>query len=105
MGGDDGGACRGGPGVIRRHAGGRGSAYTDHTHPLPCSDKSCNTDHETDSRQNSPATSSVAESDQDSGNDTTNDTTDTETTSEDDTRAVTVADGPANEVGVSLVTK
>jgi hypothetical protein len=47
----------------------------------------------------------VGESDEQINEYAEHDQTDTETTGEDDTRTVAIADGPANEVGVSLTTE
>lgn len=104
MGGDDDDAFRGEPYLVRWHAWVRWPAATYHTHPLPRSDQGCNTNHETNSRQHSPATSSVAECNYDGRNYTPNDSTNAKTTGKDHTRSVAVADAPANEVGVRLMT-
>lgn len=75
------------------------------THPFPSSDESCDTEHEADGGEHSPAPTSVAESDEDSGNNATNDAKNTEAASKDNTRAVSVANAPANEIGVCLMTE
>ena len=77
---------------------------TYHTHALPGSKECCNTKHEANGRKCSPASTSITESNEDRTDDTTKDAGNTKTTSEDDTRLIAVADGPSNEVGVSLMT-
>jgi len=47
----------------------------------------------------------VAESEEDGSNDAADDASNAKATSEGDTGSVAIADGPANEIGVSLVTK
>ena len=75
------------------------------THPLPGSDKGGNANHVSDQRQDTPSTSGTAEGDEDGSDKTEGDDRDTKTASKDDTRTVAVADGPANEVWVSLTTE
>lgn len=85
--------------------GENGRAATYDAHALPSSYQGCNADHETNCRQDSPAPPSVAESDEDSGNDATNNAAEPEAASEDYSWTVAVANGPADEIGVSLVTE
>ena len=64
-----------------------------------------NTKHEADGREDTPRTTSVAESDQDGSDKAAHNASNTKATSEDDTGLVSVADRPADEVWMSLVTK
>ncbi len=78
---------------------------TYHTHTLPGSDEGCNADHETNGRQNSPAPPGATQNDENSGKDARNNPTDSKTASENHTWSIAVADGPANEVGVRLMSQ
>jgi len=78
-------------------------AVQDNTHALPGGDERSDTDEPAKERKNAPAATSGRKSDDDVGNETGDYAKDTETTSKNNTRAVTVADGPADEVGVSLL--
>ena len=78
---------------------------TYHAHALPRGNEGRDTKHEKTGREHPPTSTSVAQSDQNSGNDTTDNASNTEATGEDDARPVAVANGPANEVGMGLVTE
>lgn len=77
-------------------------AVQDDAHALPGGDESGNADEPAKEGKDAPAATSRRESDDNVGNQTSNDTKDTKTTSEDDTRAIAIADSPADEVGVRL---
>ena len=81
----------------------RTAAY--HTHALPGCYESGDPKHEPNSSQHSPPTTGVAESNKNSREDASQYTKDSKTTGEDHTRSVTVANGPSDEVGMSLVTQ
>ena len=74
-----------------------------HTHALPGSKESGAAEHEEESGQGSPPASSSAESDDDSSNDSHDDEGDAKTPGKEDPRTVAIADGPSNEIGVSLM--
>lgn len=77
-------------------------AVEDDAHALPRRDQRRYADEEAEEREHAPRATGVAER-QDNGSDQPDhDPADAQTTGEDDTRTVTVADGPADEVGVSL---
>ena len=77
-------------------------AVQDHTHALPGSDQGGDANEESDQRHDTPSAAGAANSEDDGSEQSSHDTTDTKTTSEDDARAVSIADGPADEVGVGL---
>lgn len=78
---------------------------TYHTHPLPCRKKRRDTNEEAQESQCTPATVGSAQRDDNGVDDATNDATNTKTTSKHLSGRIAIADGPANEVGVSLVTQ
>ena len=77
---------------------------TYHTHPFPRREKRRDTNEEAHESQCTPATVSSAQGNDDGVDDTTNDATNTKTTSKHLSGRIAIADGPANEIGVSLVT-
>ena len=78
---------------------------TYNAHPLPGCDESGNTNHEPNSREHSVATPCVAQSNKDSGDHAPKNAGKTEASGKDDARSVAVAYGPADEVGMGLMTK
>ena len=81
-----------------------GVGATYNAHALPSGDQSRYTNDEANSRQDSPTTPSVAESNKDTSNHATNDATEAKPTGEDHAGSVAIADSPADEVRVSLMT-
>jgi hypothetical protein len=71
-------------------------------HTLPGCDECGNTDNKANQGKDPPSTASAADSEDYGSNETSDDAADTQSTSEKDTRTVAVANGPADEVGVSL---
>ena len=80
-------------------------AMQDNAHTLPSSDKRRDTDHEADGGKDPPAATGVAESDEDSGDDAAYNSGGAQTSGENNAWPVAVADGPADEVGMGLVTE
>lgn len=78
-------------------------AVQDNTHALPGGNQCSDTNEPANERKHAPAATSRGKSDDDVGDETSGDGEDTEAASKDDTRAVTVADSPTDEVGVSLL--
>lgn len=78
---------------------------THHTHALPSSEKGCNANEQTQESQCPPTSVGGAESNDDGINDTSDDAADSKTSGESLSWGVSVADGPANEVGMGLVSK
>ena len=78
--------------------------YTYNAHALPRSNQCCDTDHEANSRKYSPASTGVTETDENGTDDSTNYAGNTKTTGEDDPRCIAVTNGPADEIGVGLMT-
>lgn len=77
----------------------------DDTHTFPGSDERRDADNKANQGKDPPATTSAAESQDDGDNETSDDAADAQSTGEDDTGTVAVANGPADEIGVSLATE
>ena len=75
---------------------------TYHTHALPGGDQRRSANHQPDHRHNPPCPTSGAQCEDEAGDDTGENTKDTQAASKDNARAITVADGPADEVRVGL---
>lgn len=75
-------------------------AVENDTHSFPSGDERRDTDHEWNERHDSPTTSCTAQAQQNASNNPAEDASNAETAGENDARAVAVADGPANEIGV-----
>jgi hypothetical protein len=80
-------------------------AVKNDTHTLPGGDQGRNTEDEKNDGEYTPSTSNMTECDDDECDDGSDDEEDTETASKDDTGTVAIADGPSNEVGMSLTAK
>lgn len=74
-------------------------------HTLPGSDERGDTNHKAKETHDPPSTTCAAQSKDDACEKTSDDAANTQSAGEDDTRAVAVADGPADKVGVSLATQ
>lgn len=81
------------------------SGYTYNAHALPRTDHGCNSNKEANGREHSIATASVAQSDEDCGHNTSKDAENTKASCKDNARSIAIADGPADEVRMCLVTK
>lgn len=77
-------------------------AVEDYTHTLPGGDERGNANDKANQRHDPPGAACAAQSEDDGDDKTSDDTADSETARKDDTRAVAVADCPANEIGVGL---
>jgi len=77
----------------------------DNAHSLHGSEQGRDSHQETNNGKYSPATTDTAESNEDGGDKTSENAKDAKAASEDDTRAVAVADGPSDKIGVRLTTK
>jgi hypothetical protein len=74
----------------------------DYTHAFPRGNQRRHANEEANQGHDSPCATSGAKSEDDSNQKSGNDATDTQTARKDDAGAVAVADGPPDEVGVSL---
>ena len=102
--GDD--AFHGGPGRNHQQSNGRRDCgTTHHTHALPGSDQGRDTDHEPNGRYHPPAPTGTTEGEQDHRDETSGNPSDPKSASEDHAGPIAVADAPADEVGMSLVTQ
>jgi hypothetical protein len=72
------------------------------THALPCGDQRCKAKNGEDDGQHAPRSADAAQCDDDLGNDCGNNQAGAQTTGEDHTGSIAIANGPADEVGVSL---
>lgn len=77
----------------------------DNAHTLPGSDKGGDADDKAEETHDPPSTTCAAQGEDDAREKTSNDAANTQSSGENDTRAVAVADCPADEVGVSLATQ
>lgn len=77
----------------------------DNTHSLVSGDQGTDSEHERNSRQGSPASSDIAQCKDDSNDEAKDNKTNTKTSCKEHTCGVTVADRPADKVGVGLVAK
>lgn len=80
-------------------------AVEDDTHALPCCNQRRDTDEEANERNDTPCTTSAAAGEDDGDDETSEDAEDAESAREDDTRPVTIADSPTDEVGVCLASE
>lgn len=80
-------------------------AVEHNTHTLPGSDEGRNADDKTNQRKDPPGATSTAQSKDDGDEEASNNATDTQSACKDDTRAIAVADSPANEVRMGLATQ
>jgi len=80
-------------------------AMKDNAHALPSSNQGGYANHEADERKKTPAAACAAQGDENGGSEASDNTGHAQTTCEDDTRAVPVANGPSNEIGMGLATK
>lgn len=100
---DGDGASRAGPSGASEHIQKMShKSATYHTHALPCGNESRHADEEADEGENTPTSPSTAEGDEDRSNEAADDATDAKATSKDNSRPVAVANGPSDEVGMSL---
>jgi hypothetical protein len=72
------------------------------THALPRGDQRRKPKNGQDNRQHAPRSTHAAQRDDDLSNDCGNNQTGAQTAGEDNTGSIAVANGPADEVGVSL---
>lgn len=76
---------------------------TYHAHALPGANQRGNTNHEENCRQGPPATAGTAQCDQNGSDGTSDYTPNTEPTRKDHPRTISIANSPADEVGMSLM--
>jgi len=75
------------------------------THALPGSDQRGDTENVEKKWEHTPRTADMGQCDEQISEYAEHDQADTKTTGKDNTRTVAIADGPANEVGMSLTTE
>jgi hypothetical protein len=80
-------------------------AMKNNTHALVSSNKRRSADDQPNGAQSAPPATDVTERNQQLGEDACENETDAETTCEDHSWAVTIADRPADEVGMELIAK